>query len=239
MKKGILVLLFCGLASFCFAQNAGGRNSHSFTFDREESYAVGMYIGTQFEIPYVHYDYLAFMEGFRAYIEGLESMFSIDEAITKIQAVFDKYESWYMSMIDQDTLSDANAESNREQGLAFLAENAWRFGVNTRPSGLQYEVVREGGGRRPTANDTVRVHYEGTLIDGTVFDSSYRRGEPIEFSLDRVIEGWTEGLQLMSEGSIYNLYIPSELGYGSYSTGTIPGNSVLIFRVELLSVIRY
>lgn len=121
-------------------------------------------------------------------------------------------------------------------GTAFLAENAQKEGVMVTASGLQYEVLQEGMGERPSAADTVMVHYRGTLIDGTEFDSSYSRGEPTSFPVNKVIPGWTEGLQLMSKGAEYRFYIPSELAYGSRSTGPIPANSTLIFDVELLDI---
>lgn len=125
----------------------------------------------------------------------------------------------------------------KEAGEKFLAENALRDGVKTTESGLQYEVLVQGKGPKPTAESTVKVHYEGTLIDGTVFDSSYQRGEPIEFPLNGVIKGWTEGLQLMPVGSKYKLYIPYELGYGERGSGaSIPPYAALIFTVELLDI---
>ena len=125
----------------------------------------------------------------------------------------------------------------KEAGEKFLQENALRAEVKTTESGLQYEVLTEGRGKKPTAESTVKVHYEGTLIDGTVFDSSYQRGEPIEFALNGVIKGWTEGLQLMSVGSKYKLYSPYELGYGERGAGQqIPPYATLIFTVELLEI---
>ena len=125
----------------------------------------------------------------------------------------------------------------KEEGEKFLAENAKRAEVKTTPSGLQYEVIESTLGQKPSATDKVRVHYEGTLIDGTVFDSSYKRGEAITFGLNQVIKGWTEGLQLMSVGSKYKLYIPYELAYGAQgSGGSIPPYAALIFTVELLGI---
>ena len=125
----------------------------------------------------------------------------------------------------------------KEEGEKFLAENAKRAEVKTTPSGLQYEVIEATLGQKPSATDKVRVHYEGTLIDGTVFDSSYKRGEPISFPLNGVIKGWTEGLQLMPVGSKYKLYIPYQLAYGERGAGqTIPPYSALIFTVELLDI---
>ena len=125
----------------------------------------------------------------------------------------------------------------KEAGEKFLAENAKRPEVKTTASGLQYEVLEATLGQKPKATDTVRVHYEGTLIDGTVFDSSYKRGQSISFGLNQVIKGWTEGLQLMSVGSKYKLYIPYQLGYGAAGAGAdIPPYAALIFTVELLGI---
>ncbi|AAV83141.1 FKBP-type peptidyl-prolyl cis-trans isomerase [Idiomarina loihiensis] len=125
-----------------------------------------------------------------------------------------------------------------EEGKAYLAENAKKEGVQTTDSGLQYEVLKEGDGVSPSETDMVEVHYEGTLVNGEVFDSSYERGEPTSFPLNRVIPGWTEGLQLMKEGAKYRFVIPSELAYGDreLGDGQIPPNSTLIFTVELLNV---
>ena len=125
----------------------------------------------------------------------------------------------------------------KEEGEKFLAENAKREGVKTTASGLQYEVLEATLGQKPKATDTVRVHYEGTLIDGTVFDSSYKRGESIAFPLNGVIQGWTEGLQLMSVGSKYKVVIPYQLAYGERGAGaSIPPYAALIFTVELLGI---
>ena len=130
-----------------------------------------------------------------------------------------------------------NAE-NIEKGKAFLAENAKKEGVVTLPSGLQYEVITEGNGKKPSATDRVKCHYEGTLIDGTLFDSSIKRGQPAVFGVNQVIRGWVEALQLMSEGSKWRLFIPSELGYGAQQAGEmIPPHSTLIFEVELIEVL--
>lgn len=118
----------------------------------------------------------------------------------------------------------------------FLAENKTKAGIKTTPSGLQYEVITLGTGVKPAATDTVVVNYAGTLIDGTEFDNSYKRGEPISFPLNRVISGWTEGLQLMPVGSKYRFFIPHQLGYGLHGAGSIPGGATLIFEVELLEV---
>ena len=130
-----------------------------------------------------------------------------------------------------------NAE-NIEKGKAFLEENAKKEGIVTLPSGLQYEVIAEGNGKKPSATDRVKCHYEGTLIDGTLFDSSIKRGQPAVFGVNQVIKGWVEALQLMSEGSKWRLFIPSELGYGAQQAGEmIPPHSTLIFEVELIEVL--
>jgi FKBP-type peptidyl-prolyl cis-trans isomerase len=129
------------------------------------------------------------------------------------------------------------AEKNKSEGEAFLKANADKDGVKITASGLQYQVIKEGEGQKPKAEETVKVHYAGTLLDGTEFDSSYKRGEPTTFPLNRVIRGWTEGLQLMTVGSKYRFFIPSNLAYGPQGAGQQIGpNSTLIFDVELLAI---
>jgi FKBP-type peptidyl-prolyl cis-trans isomerase len=132
--------------------------------------------------------------------------------------------------------AEAAALENLEKGKAFLEENGKREGVVTTETGLQYEVITKGDGPVPADTSKVKVHYEGTLIDGEIFDSSYEKGEPITFRLNRVIPGWTEGVQLMTVGSTYRFFLPSNLGYGPRGNSRVPGNSVLIFKVELLGI---
>lgn len=135
-------------------------------------------------------------------------------------------------------LQEQIAEENKRAGEAFLAENAKRPGVITLPSGLQYEVLAEGKGRKPKATDKVQCHYHGTLIDGQVFDSSIQRGAPAVFGVNQVIPGWVEALQLMPEGSRWKLYIPSGLAYGEQGAGgSIPANATLVFEVELIKIL--
>ena len=136
----------------------------------------------------------------------------------------------------QSTMTTIKYGNSKEEGAKFLAENALREGVKVTASGLQYEVIKMGKGKKPTATDKVKVHYHGTLTNGTVFDSSVDRNEPITFGLTQVIAGWTEALQLMPVGSKFKLYIPQELGYGSQQAGSIPPYSTLIFEVELLGI---
>lgn len=148
---------------------------------------------------------------------------------TEARDIVNKYFAELETRMNADTI---------EKGKTFLAENAKKEGIHTTPSGLQYEVINEGTGKKPKATDKVRCHYEGTLIDGTVFDSSIKRGEPAVFGLNQVIKGWTEALQLMSEGAKYRLYLPSDLAYGSQQAGEmIPPYSTLIFDVELIEVL--
>ena len=151
------------------------------------------------------------------------------------------YGEWPMEAANgyiQTAIDNIKYGETKAQGEEFLAANKLREGVITTESGLQYEVIKEGKGPKPTADSKVKVHYHGTLIDGTVFDSSVDRGEPIEFSLNQVIKGWTEGVQLMPVGSKYKFYIPQDLGYGSRDYGQIPPYSTLIFEVELLGIVK-
>jgi FKBP-type peptidyl-prolyl cis-trans isomerase FklB len=167
-----------------------------------------------------------FAQAIKDVLEGNSTAISHTEAREIVNKYFEELEA------------KMNA-ANIEQGKSFLAENAKREGVVTLPSGLQYEVITEGKGKRAAATDQVKCHYEGTLIDGTLFDSSVKRGQPAVFGVNQVIPGWVEALQLMPEGSKWKLYIPSELGYGAHGAGEmIPPHSTLIFEVELLEVLN-
>ena len=149
---------------------------------------------------------------------------------------FGEWDAMDASRFIQEAIDNIRYGSNKAEGEAFLETNKLKDGVIVTESGLQYEVLKEGKGPKPSATDRVKVHYHGTLIDGTVFDSSVERGEPIVFGLNQVIKGWTEGVQLMPVGSKYRFYIPQELGYGSREAGKIPPYSTLIFEVELLGI---
>ena len=163
---------------------------------------------------------------------------AINDVMTGKKALLDDHQANSIMMHYINQANDAKAKPNITAGEQFLAKNKARAGVKTTASGLQYEVLMEGTGAKPTANDTVTVNYKGTLIDGTEFDNSFKRGQPISFGVSGVIRGWTEALQLMSEGSKYKLYIPHQLGYGTNEVGSIPAGSALVFEVELLKVTR-
>ncbi|MDR2193924.1 MAG: FKBP-type peptidyl-prolyl cis-trans isomerase [Treponema sp.] len=237
MKKTILVLfiVFLLFLAACKSEekkvSAGNTAeqaavTESGILDNDASYALGMAFAVEFKDIGLKVDYDDFLAGFRDSLEGKETRLTEDDASNRIQTA-------YIAALD------AKAQSLMHQENEFLALNTKKQGVVTTESGLQYEIITEGNGSKPLATDTVRVNYEGTLIDGTVFDSSYSRGEPEELALDRVIEGWTEGLQLMGIGDTYQFYIPSNLAYGENGSGRIiPPYSTLIFKVELLDIVK-
>lgn len=162
---------------------------------------------------------------------------AINDVLTGKKALLDEEACNAVVTKLMNITQESKSKSTIDAGEAFLAQNKTKSGVKTTASGLQYEVITEGTGAKPLATDSVTVNYKGTLIDGTEFDNSYTRGEPITFPLNRVIPGWTEGVQLMSVGSKYKFYIPYTLGYGIHGAGgTIPGGAVLIFEVDLLDV---
>ncbi len=197
------------------------------TQEEKISYALGIAIGSNYAKMNIKIDAKAFTDGVITMIEGKQPVMSMQE----IQQVLDELQN------NLESKGKAMIEAEKEKGRQFLAANKQKAGVKETASGLQYKVLVESIGKKPTANDTVEVHYEGRLLDGTVFDSSIMRGETISFPLNRVIAGWTEGLQLMSEGSKFEFYIPSHLAYGDHGAGeSIPGGATLIFQVELFKV---
>jgi FKBP-type peptidyl-prolyl cis-trans isomerase FklB len=197
------------------------------------SYALGLGIGQQLSQMGAN-DISAedFAQAIKDVLQGHELKVSHREAQTIVQDYFQKQEQKL-----QAQRAEAG-KAHKEAGEKYLAENAKKEGVITLPSGLQYQVLKEGNGKKPTAKDTVQCHYEGFLIDGTVFDSSIQRGEPATFPLQQVIAGWTEGLQLMQEGAKYRFFIPYRLAYGEGGAGSsIPPFAALIFDVELIQVV--
>lgn len=171
-------------------------------------------------------------------IQGIRDGFAADTSKIGLQNL-NKYLQELQTAISEEfkKKDSINGIANLAEGKKFLESIKAKEGVVETPSGLLYEVIKEGSGKKPTVTDKVKVHYHGTLTNGEVFDSSIERGQPAEFVLSQVIKGWTEGLQLMSVGSKYKLYIKPELGYGARSQGKIPSNAVLIFEVELLDIL--
>ncbi|GHV53871.1 peptidyl-prolyl cis-trans isomerase [Spirochaetia bacterium] len=223
----VLVLISC---------NGGGKTDSGdtavdadvFVLDKDASYALGMQFGADVGNMAVKVDNTPFIQGAKDVLVGKKTKMTVEEAAAKIQAA-------YTAFTDKKFAPFRQAETD------FLAENARKSGVHVTPSGLQYEVISEGTGPKPQSTDIVKAHYKGTFLSGDIFDSSYDRGYPADFSLGMVIPGWTEGIQLMSVGSNYRFYIPSKLGYGEEGYGeegyeVIPPFSTLIFDVELISI---
>lgn len=194
------------------------------------SYLIGRDIGKNMKTNDISVTPEIMFAGLKDGINGIDSLFS-PEVTEQVMMAFQQE----MMQRSQEKTSAGSADV-KAAGAAFLAENKTKEGVIELPSGLQYKVVTEGVGENPKPEDVVEVHYVGTLTDGTVFDSSVERGETIKFPLNGVIPGWTEGVQLMKPGAKYMFYIPSELGYGDKGAGPIPGGSVLIFEVQLISI---
>ena len=197
------------------------------------SYALGLGIGRQLlDMGAQKLNIDDFARAIKDIIAGKKPEIGDQEAQTLVQNFFQEQEK------QQRASAAKRFQANREQGESYLAENRKKEGVVTLPSGLQYQVLKEGNGKKPKAADQVRCHYEGMLIDGTLFDSSVQRGEPAVFGLNQVIKGWTEGVQLMQEGAKYRFFIPYQLGYGEQGAGQqIPPYSALVFDVELIEVL--
>jgi len=196
------------------------------------SYALGLSMGNNFRNSGIkEINVQDFADGVAAVFYGADPKMTYQEAKAEI-------EKFFMAMqAKQEQEAKAMGELNAKAGKEYLEKNGRRAEVKTTPSGLQYEVLKEGNGVHPTATDSVTVHYEGRLIDGTVFDSSLERGEPATFGVSQVIPGWVEALQLMSEGAKWNLFIPSNLAYGPNGAGPMIGpNQTLIFEVELIKI---
>jgi FKBP-type peptidyl-prolyl cis-trans isomerase FklB len=187
-------------------------------------------VGSNFRKNEIEVDMATFMEGFKDALAGNDSLIPMEQKM----AIMQKFQQELQ--MKQQVKMTQESEINKAQGKKFLEENKKKTGVKETPSGLQYKVIQEGSGQSPMETSRVTVNYEGRLIDGKIFDSSYERGQPATFPLNGVISGWTEGVQLMKEGAIYEFYIPSNLAYGDRVNSSIPGGSTLIFKVELISV---
>ncbi|WP_035559396.1 FKBP-type peptidyl-prolyl cis-trans isomerase [Hymenobacter sp. IS2118] len=198
------------------------------------SYIIGRDLARNFAQQGLDLDVDTLAGALKEGLQGLPSRLTQEE----MQAAMQQLQETMGGADDDQQDQDPNAmNNNKAEGEAFLAQNASKSGVTTLPSGLQYEVLNQGTGNKPSLGSSVTTHYHGTLINGTVFDSSYQRGQPATFPVNGVIAGWTEALQLMPEGSKYRLYIPSDLAYGKRGAGRdIPGDTALIFDVELIKV---
>jgi FKBP-type peptidyl-prolyl cis-trans isomerase len=226
MNKNTCKILIT-ISTLIFATQAA--NSAPLESDKEKiSYAIGQQIGTQIKSQGVDIDIATFTRSIEGAVQGKPSELNAEE----IQAAMLKLRDNAMAKMKKE------ADENAVKGKKFLDENKAKPGVKVTASGLQYKVVKEGTGPQPKASDKVKVHYKGTLLDGTEFDSSYKRNQPAEFPLQGVIKGWTEGIPLMKTGSTYTFYIPAELAYGPQGRPGIPGNSVLTFDVELLEILK-
>lgn len=195
------------------------------------SYAIGMNIGRNLHRDSIDVDPNILLRGLNDAMAGGKTLLTDDEAKAAMMALQNDLRQ------KQEVKAQQVGETNKKEGDAFLAANKTKEGVVTLPSGLQYKVLKEGTGPKPTATDSVVCNYRGTLLDNTEFDSSYKRGQPATFGVGQVIKGWTEALQLMPVGSKWQLFIPSDLAYGQRGAGADIGpNATLIFEVELLSI---
>ena len=194
------------------------------------AYVIGTQMGEYYFLNQVEINIDAFFEGLK---DGYTAKrLKVQEPQkSEVMNAFNEY-----AQKKQQEKTERESRFNKEVGKSILEQNRKNEKINQTASGLQYEIIREGTGKKPVATDQVKVHYVGTLYNGTTFDSSRDRGEPITFPLNQVIQGWTEGVQLMTEGSIYKFWIPAELGYGDRAAGSIPAGSLLIFEVELIQV---
>lgn len=228
--KSILFLL-AAVVVLAACQPQGSRNENLATSADSASYAIGVLVGDQNKQQLEStgsddFNTEILVTAFEKQLKGEETKMTIEEARTFIQSYFQK-------------MAEAEGVANEKEGAEFLAANKEKEGVTETESGLQYEVLEAGNGPKPTAEQQVKVHYTGTLIDGTVFDSSVERGEPATFGVGQVIPGWTEALQLMPVGSKWKVYIPGNLAYGPRGAGADIGpNETLIFEVELLEIVK-
>lgn len=223
MKNTALAAAAAGTLVLAGIMPAYAQDSALETEDQKVSYGLGMMIGEQLK-QFGDVDFELFMQGLEAQNSDAETAITVQEAQTALQT-------------RQQSMAEAQRAEAAAAGAAFLEENAARDGVSVTDSGLQYEVLQEADGAMPSVDDTVTVHYVGTLADGTEFDSSIARGEPASFPLKGVIPGWTEGLQLMPVGSKYRFVIPSDLAYGERGAPpTIGPDATLVFEVELLEI---
>jgi FKBP-type peptidyl-prolyl cis-trans isomerase FklB len=228
-----MILRVMVAALFVLAAGSAGAQEKPVLKDQKEkiSYIIGIEIGGNFKKQSIDIDPDILSRGIQDGLSGAKPLLSEQEA-REVMTAFEKE-----MRSRQQAAQKAAGEKNKKEGEAFLAENKKKAGVKTLPSGLQYRVIKAGTGKKPAATDTVTTHYRGTLIDGTEFDSSYKRGKPATFPVNGVIPGWTEALQLMEEGAKWQLFIPSNLAYAERGAGRVIGpHATLIFEVELISI---
>ncbi len=235
MKTKILVALFIVVSTMgsAFSQNHKKHTKSKVelkTFNDTISYIIGSDVGGNLKKNSIEVNTDIFGIGLTNALNGSDSLFSVE----KRQEIMTKFQKDVTAK--QQAIQASEGIKNKAIGQTFLDENKKKNGVVTLPSGLQYKVIVQGSGAKPSPNDEVTVNYEGKFIDGKIFDSSFDRKQTATFTLTGVIKGWTEGLQLMSVGSTYELYIPYDLAYGEKGFGQIPGSSTLIFKVELISI---
>jgi FKBP-type peptidyl-prolyl cis-trans isomerase FklB len=228
MKRPLIVVL----TILVFAAQALAQGDPALKDEKEKiSYSVGVEIGTTLKKQGIDVAPDVLTRGIRDALTGAKTLMTEEEIIETLTNFRKEF------IAKKQELAKQLAEKNKKEGEAFLAENEKKEGVKTLPSGLQYKVIKPGSGKKPKAEDTVTVHYRGTLIGGAEFDSSYHRGKPATFPANRVIPGWTEVLQLMEEGAKWEVFIPSKLAYGEQGAGNDIGpNATLIFEIELISV---
>ncbi len=232
MKLRLLTVAVLGLGAIAMQASADDAATTSLTTDQDQlSYTIGNNMGTNFAKNQVTINEKVFIQGLEDGLKGNKPLLTAEQQ----QAVIAKFQKEMMAKMQAQAKADA--AKNEAEGAKYLKKVAKQKGVKKTADGLYYQVVTQGTGPKPTATDTVTVNYEGKLIDGKVFDSSYQRGKPVNFQVNQVIPGWTEALKLMPVGSTYMLYIPGKLAYGAQGIpGVIGPNSVLTFKVELLSI---
>lgn len=231
--KSVKIILFIlvGLSTIA-AQSKSQKNLVLKTQEDSISYSIGQSIGKNLKDPNIKVNFDVVIQGMKDELSGKSILTE-----TQMQNILMAFNQRLMAIKNEQI--NSVKEKNKKEGDAFLAENKTKEGVITLPSGLQYKVLATGNGPIPKETDKVKVHYKGTLIDGTVFDSSYDRGEPAVFGVTQVIKGWVEALQVMHIGDKWQLFIPSDLAYGETGAGNvISPNSVLVFDVELIEIVK-
>ncbi|MBM4173136.1 MAG: FKBP-type peptidyl-prolyl cis-trans isomerase [Ignavibacteria bacterium] len=235
MRSAIIAMACIGLFSVqaCSQSSDKGAPMELKTQKDKASYSIGVSIGKNLKDQKVEITTDILVKGLLDAYTGAKTQLTEKE----MGDVLTQFQQEIMAKAQEEAAKKGG--ENKTKGEKFLADNKNKPGVKSTPSGLQYSVITEGTGPKPTASSTVKVHYTGKLIDGTTFDSSVDRGEPVEFPLNGVIKGWTEGVQLMSKGSKYKFYIPAELAYGERGAGNAIGpNETLVFEVELLDIVK-